>query len=263
MYLTEYHIHSELSFDGECPLIDLAESAVKAGIRELCVTDHCDTIDEFAKRVYDYDWAPVLKQFWAAREKMAGRLTMKLGLEYGMGHVDPAMSDRVLALPELDFVIGSVHNLSPELGGTDIYYMKFDTEKACRAVMDDYISSIEKISLTPYYDVLGHLLYPLRYMNGLVTLELWKEQISVIMKNAISTGRGIELNTNRGRTLEDWRPILHRYKELGGEIITVGSDAHEAICAGAGIAEAYEILREAGFRYVTVYEKRKPVMISI
>ena len=152
MYLTEYHIHSALSFDGKSPLVDMAEGALRAGISELCVTDHCDTIDEFAKRVYDYDWEPALEQFRDAKEKMAGRLTMKLGLEYGMGHVDPAMSDKILSLPDLDFVIGSVHNLSPELGGTDIYYIKFDTEQACREVMDDYISSIEKISCSPLGD---------------------------------------------------------------------------------------------------------------
>ena len=263
MYLTEYHIHSALSFDGECPLLELAQSAVRAGISELCVTDHCDTIDEFANRVYDYDWAPSLEQYREVKEKMAGKLTVKLGIEYGMGHVDPAMSDKILALPELDFVIGSVHNLSPELGGTDIYYMKFDTVQDCCHVMDDYISSIEKISVTPYYDVLGHIPYALRYMNGLVTMDLWKERVAEIMKNAISTGRGIEINTNRGRTLAEWKPVLQLYKELGGEIITVGSDAHEAVNAGAGVADAYAMMRDTGFRYVTVYEKRKPVMISI
>ena len=261
MYLTEYHIHSELSFDGQAPLLTMAESAMKAGIRELCVTDHCDTIDEHANRVYDYDWAPGLAQFERVKAQLEGKLTLKLGLEYGMGHVDPAMSDKVLDQPALDFVIGSVHNLSLERGnGFDFYFSEFNTAEDCRFVLDDYFESLEKVARSPYYDVLGHIIYPLRYMKGLVTIEPWLDHATEIMRIAVEQGKGIELNTNRGRTLEEWRPVLSRYKEIGGEIITLGSDAHDPAHAGLGIAEACELLREHGFRYLATYEKRKPQM---
>ena len=259
MYLTEYHIHSELSFDGQAPLREMAEHAMRAGVRELCITDHCDTIDENANRVYDYDWAPALKQFKETRAELEGKITLKLGLEYGMGHVDPAMSDRILALPELDFVIGSVHNLSLERGnGFDFYFSPFNTEADCRFVLDDYFESLEKVARSPYYDVLGHIIYPLRYMKGLVTVEPWLDCVTQIMRIAVEKGKGIELNTNRGRTLEEWRPVLERYKAIGGEIITVGSDAHDPLHAGLGIREGYALLREMGFRYIAVYEKHKP-----
>lgn len=261
MYLTEYHIHSKLSFDGQAPLTEMAEHAIRAGIRELCITDHCDTIDENANRVYDYDWAPGVEQFQAARAELEGKITLKLGLEYGMGHVDPAMSDKVLSLPELDFVIGSVHNLSLERGnGFDFYFSRFDTVEDCRFVLDDYFDSLEKVARSPYYDVLGHIIYPLRYMNGLVTIDPWLDHATEIMRIAVEKGKGIELNTNRGRTLEEWRPVLKRYKEIGGEIITVGSDAHDPNHAGLGSAAAYELLKEYGLRYIAVYEKRKPEM---
>ena len=78
------------------------------------------------------------------------------------------------------------------------------------------------------------------------------------MRIAVEKGKGIELNTNRGRTLAEWKPVLERYKAIGGEIITVGSDAHDPLHTGLGIAQAYELLREMGFRYVAVYEKHKP-----
>lgn len=261
MYLTEYHIHSILSFDGQAPLCEMAEHAIKAGIRELCITDHCDTIDENANRVYDYDWAPGLAQFRAAQEALEGKITLKLGLEYGMGHVDPTMSDRILALPELDFVIGSVHNLSLERGnGFDFYFSPFETEEDCRFVLDDYFESLEKVARSPYYDVLGHVIYPLRYMKGIVTIEPWLDYLTEIMRIAVEKGKGIEVNTNRGRTLDEWRPVLERYKAIGGEIITVGSDAHDPVHAGLGIAQAYELLRETGFSTIAVYEKHKPQM---
>lgn len=263
MYLIDYHTHSNLSMDGKVPLSVMAEHALRAGMRELCVTDHCDLLDQYANRVYDYDWPAALEQYQTTAPQFADRLKLKLGLEYGMGHLDPPVSDRILALPALDFVIGSVHNLSPEKGGRDTFYMDFSTVDSCTEVMDDYFDSLDKLVLTPYYDVIGHIIYPIRYMHGLVTIHPWLDRATELMRAAISHGKGIEVNTYRGRTVADWRPILERYRALGGEIITVGSDAHDPLHAGAGIADAYALLRSLGFRYVTTYEKRTPIMIPI
>lgn len=263
MYLIDYHTHSHLSMDGQVPLSVVAEHALRAGISELCITDHCDTIDQYANRVYDYDWPAALAQFHETVPQFEGKLKLKLGLEYGMGHVDPPVSEKILAQPELDFVIGSVHNLSPERSGKDLFYMDFSTAESCSAALDDYFDSMEKLADTPYYDVLGHIIYPLRYMNGLVTIHPWLDRATELMRTAVQSGRGIEVNTYRGRTVADWTPVLERYKDVGGEIITVGSDAHDPTYAGAGIAEAYELLKSLGFRYVTIYEKRKPQMITL
>ena len=68
----------------------------------------------------------------------------------------------------------------------------------------------------------------------------------------------MELNTYNGRTVADWLPVLNIYKEVGGELITVGSDAHRTENVGRGVPEAYALLAQAGFRYVTLYEKRQP-----
>lgn len=263
MYLIDYHTHSELSMDGKVPLSVMAEHALKAGMNELCITDHCDLLDQHANRVYGYDWPASLEQYRKTVPLFEGRLKLKLGLEYGMGHLDPPVSDKILALPELDFVIGSVHNLSPEKGGLDTFYMDFSTVESCAEVLDDYFDSLDKLALTPYYDVIGHIIYPIRYMNGLVTIHPWLDRATELMRTAISRGKGIEVNTYRGRTVAEWKPILERYKALGGEIITVGSDAHDPAHVGGGIAEAYELLRELGFRYVTTYEKHTPNMIAI
>lgn len=263
MYLIDYHTHSRLSMDGQVPLAVLAEHAAQAGVAELCVTDHCDLLDAEARRVYDYDWTEGVKQFRETVPRFEGRLKLKLGLEYGMGHIEPACSDRILSLPELDFVIGSVHNLSPEKGGEDLFFMDFSTAEACVRVLEDYFASLEKLVLTPYYDVVGHIIYPLRYMHGNATIHPWLDRATDLMKEAVKRGKGIEVNTYRGLTVEDWRPVLERYRDIGGEIVTVGSDAHDPIHAGRGIREAYGLLRELGFRWVTTYEKRQPNMISI
>lgn len=263
MYYVDYHTHSILSMDGRVPLAVMAEHALEAGIRELCLTDHFDLLDENARRKYDYDWPAALKQFHETLPRFEGRLKLKLGLEYGMGHIDPPVSDKVLAQPELDFVIGSIHNLSPQQGGTDLFFMDFSTPQACDRVLDDYFTSMEELVQTDYYDSLGHIIYPLRYMNGLVTIHPYLDRVSEMLRTVIARGKGIEVNTYRGRTVADWRPVLERYKALGGELLTVGSDAHDPLHAGLGIPQTYDLLRELGFRAVCAYEKRKPSFIDI
>ena len=121
MYLTDYHTHTVLSPDSETPLSAMADAAVAAGLDELCVTDHCDLLELYGAPVDHYDWPPALEQHQQTAPRYAGKLTIRLGLEFGMPHLNPALSRTILDQPELDFVLGSVHNLCPEKGGTDFY----------------------------------------------------------------------------------------------------------------------------------------------
>lgn len=263
MYLTDYHCHSILSPDGYVPLAEMARAAVDAGLSEVCLTDHCDLLDSDANRVHTYDWRPALEQFQATLPQFEGRLKLRLGIEFGMGHLDPAESEAILDQPELDFVIGSVHNLCEEKGGTDFYYVEYNSRADCDRALDDYFDSLDKLVRTDYYDVLGHIIYPLRYMHGLGSMEPYYGRIHELLRAAARMGRGMEINTYRGNTLGEWRPVLERWKDVGGEIVTVGSDAHQPQHIGLGVREAYELLRDTGFRYVAVYEKRKPRMIPL
>ena len=86
------------------------------------------------------------------------------------------------------------------------------------------------------------------------------DQIEAILKCVVESGRGIECNTSRGQG--PWLPgrdILRRYRELGGEIITLGSDAHTPEFVGEGIREGQELLRECGFRYICTFRELKPI----
>ena len=263
MYLTEYHCHSILSPDGFVPLAEMAEHAVAMGLSELCITDHCDLLDSHANRVHEYDWAPAVAQFRETAARFEGRLKLKLGVEFGMGHLCPAESEAILSQPALDFVIGSVHNLCEEKGGTDFYYVEYHTPQDCFAALDDYFDSLDKLVQTDYYDVLGHIIYPLRYMHGLGSMEPYYDRIAALVRTAVERGKGIEVNTYRGKTVDEWRPVLERYKNAGGEIVTVGSDAHRPEHVGLGVRETYDLLKDVGFRYVAVYDKRKPEMVKL
>ncbi len=258
MYLTDYHTHSRLSPDGHVSLAEMAQAAVAAGLHELCVTDHCDLMDQDGSRVYDYDWPAAVAQFHETLPQFRDRLTLKLGLEFGVPHVDPEAAAKILAQPELDFVIGSVHNLSPQRGGIDFFFVHYPDLDACNRALDDYFQSMAQLAATDWYDVLGHIIYPLRYMAMEVPLAPYLDRIRAILRTAVERGRGMEVNTYRGRTIAAWKPVLELYRDCGGEIITLGSDAHTPTGVGAGVADACDLLRQLGFRYIATYEKRKP-----
>ncbi len=268
MMLIDSHTHSSCSPDGTVPMIEMARGAVAAGLTGLCITDHCDFLNlDGTERTTSYDWAPVMAQWMEMNAAYGSRLKLALGLEFGMSHLDAESARRVLDRPELDFVIGAAHNLTEGKGGKDFSIVPYETEEDCYHALDDYFVSMEELSRGPFYDVLGHIIYPLRYMTGQyekpVTLYRYTDQINSILRNALESGRGMEVNTWRGKTLVEWRPILEMYRALRGEIITVGSDAHHPAPLGAGIRDVYAMLADLGFRYVASYHQRKPEFMKL
>ena len=131
-------------------------------------------------------------------------------------------------------------------------------------MLEDYFDDLLAVAKWGRFSVIGHLTLPVRYMlrRGLPQPDLAAcgDRIDGVLRCLAETGRGLECNTSKGgspRLPEG--DILRRYRELGGEIITLGSDAHTPECVGAGIREAQELLRECGFRYVCTFRERKPI----
>lgn len=268
MFLADSHTHSSCSPDGTVPMIRMAQGAVQAGLSCLCLTDHCDFLSlDGREKTPCYDWAPVLQQWQEMRSEYGKQLDLPLGLEFGMGFLAPEAAKTIVSLPELDFIIGAVHNLSEEKGGKDFYFLPYDTEGDCYHALDDYFQSMLALAHSECYDVLGHIIYPLRYMKGHykapISLHRYTDQLRELLRLAVESGRGIEVNTWKGQTLREWIPILKLYKQCHGEIVTVGSDAHAPEPVGAGIQEAYQMLAELGFRYVASYHQRKPEFIKL
>lgn len=264
MYLIDYHTHSLCSFDGCETLSDMAAAAAMAGMGELCLTDHCDLIDEYGQSDRSFSWSPVEEQLSLARP--ASPLPIRMGLELGEPWEDPSLAAAITAHPELDFVIGSVHNLPLSDGGTDLFHIHYDSAARCHEVLHAYFSCMEALSAMDCYDVLGHVIYPLRYMNdrdgNAVSLSPYFQRLEGIFRAVITAGKGIEVNTCRGQTVEQWREVLGLYKDCGGRIVTLGSDAHKTADIGKGIPEAAALLKEYGFS-LALYEKRQPRLISL
>ena len=270
MYCADYHLHTLISSDSPAALEEQARSALEAGLNELCVTDHWNLLDQMAEPLpHTRDWVPSIAQCREARQLFGDKLEIRLGVEVGNGEIDPDGVREGLALAgeELDFVIGSLHNTSLGFGGLGIY----TTAHRCQhieegiALLDDYMNTLTALAATDTFDVLGHVIYPLRYLppQWQLTLDPYEEQLRELFRTLIQTGRGIEFNTTQGHTIEDWTPVLKLYRDCGGEILTIGSDAHRVGQAGAGFSDACALLRILGFRRYCTYRGRKPVFHAL
>ena len=267
MYLADCHNHTCCSVDSEAPLELVLEQAARVGISHVCTTDHLDPVDRWGREQNDWDWRPSLAQQERCRALCPKGLELRMGIEINMPHLVSQWTRQLLDEVELDMVVGSSHNLSPARGGEDFVLLHYKEEAACHDALDDYFDSLLTLSKVEFIDVLAHIPYTLRYMNdrdgNQVTLDRYHDRLEVILTNLITRGAGIEVNTNRGKVLDRYRPILEQYKRLGGEIITLGSDSHVPEDIGKGIQSAALLLKEMGFRYYTVYRRRKPEFIPL
>ena len=272
MFLADYHVHSSCSFDAKDRMVDMAKSELSKGITEICFTDHVDFGDQQTMQIGpDRFQLPKsqVKQFIEAMEKAPEGIDIKIGLELGEGNHDPARAKRIYAMPEYDFILGSLHNLK---GEQDFYYIKYESYEQCYELYDRYMDELIDLAGIGCFDCMAHIGYCLRYMHkqgfdAEVTLDRFGRKVDTLLRTLIENGKGIELNVADlvpgGRDDPLLMPvpniaILRRYRELGGDIITVGSDAHNVKAAGVGLREGYELLSDIGFKYVAVYKRHKP-----
>jgi histidinol-phosphatase (PHP family) len=262
-YLADYHVHSKGSPDGKCTICEMAAAAVAKGLQEICITDHWDTIYWDGRPRTTFDWVAELADLERARQETAGKLTIKLGAE--MGEVTQSFDRAEIlrrAAPPLDFVIGSVHTANAKYNWFDLYYLEPHDRAYYNDVIDGYLGEVEKLACWGKFSVLGHLSLPLRYLNETLhqnmSFDPWMDRVEEIFRIIIPAGIGIECNTNRGNDPLPGEQILRLYHDLGGEIITLGSDAHDTASVGCVIGERQELLRACGFTYFATFSAMKP-----
>ena len=166
MILADCHTHSLCSPDSEAPMPAMARRATELGLTTLCLTDHCDLLSLEGERTLTYDWAAVEQERKKMLDAFGTKLDLPMGLEFGMAHLVPEVAETILSQPGLDFVLGSCHNMDEKDGGRDFYMLTYDTLDQCYAALDNYFASMQKMAAAPYYDIVAHLFYPLRYPNG-------------------------------------------------------------------------------------------------
>ncbi len=261
--LSDCHMHTGFSLDSDSDPEDMIKSAVSRGLDAVCITDHEDKdyINEGNPWTFDVD--QYFSELRKLQERYCGQIDIRIGAEIGLQpHLGGYYRDYVRQNP-FDFVIGSVHLIRSK----DPYYKEFFERRSdTDAYEETFAETYEDIRSVEDFDVLGHMDYVVRYganKEKEYSYAKFSDQIDQILRYLIEHGKGIELNTaglKYGLPFAHPHPdVLRRYRELGGEIITVGADAHKPEHVAYGFFQAPEILKNCGFWYYTEFVGRKAV----
>ena len=262
----DYHLHSSFSGDSDAPMESMIQKGMELGLARMCFTEHMDfefpVSDISPAGIFEVNLDSYLYDLLTYREKYRDRIRILFGLELGLqAHLAPLQAACAASKP-FDFIIGSSH-LCAEKDPYQPYFWEGRSEE--EALREYFSSIIENLETFTDFDIYGHLDYVVRYapqQDKDYCYEKYADLFEHILDLLLENGIGLEINTGGlGYGLREANPcaaILRRYREKGGEIITVGSDAHrpQDLCRFFGRAE--EILKDCGFRYYTVFENRTP-----
>ena len=255
----DFHIHSRVSFDGHDTGLQLAQAAVKAGLKEICFTDHRDFLRNSQEQPMLFD----LERYSQEYDSLAiPGLTIRRGVEYGLYEDNQARMHRELKERDYDFVLGSVHFVDD----IDVYFSEYWQGKTVFQAQRHYFETmLSCVQANDEFDVLAHMTYLHKGAGSPVKTPLafedHREIIDEILRVLASKGKGLELNTSGLDRCGGFLPTpdyFRRFKELGGQIVTIGSDAHASNRVGQYSLEACQVLKEI-FGYVCTFEKRQPV----
>lgn len=272
MLVTDMHVHSCFSSDSKEQPECIIETAIKKGFQYIYFTDHHDTDfpvnPEEPMMDFQLDFESYVSKILELKEIYKNQIQVLLGVEQG---ICPETAPKITAISNMypfDFIIGSSH--LTKLNNGDPFYASYYEGKSNVAAYREYFASeAENILLTDGFDVYGHLDYAIRYCpdpNFEYHFDDYRDIVEVLLKRLIEKGKGIEINTAGIAKIGFPHPhiqALRLYKELGGEIITVGSDAHAKENLGYGFDVAEELLKTTGFHYYTIFQNRKPEFIKL
>lgn len=254
----DFHMHSSVSYDSQATASSMAEAALAAGMREICFTDHCDYHSDPGAAPSAF----TLDAYRAAYDGLAiPGLTIRRGMEFGLTQWNTAEFAHWSQQYPYDFIIGSVH----EVGDFDPYFPEYwtgDTAADFRRYLEQTLTCVQ---IHDGFDVLGHLTYVCKSVHNPshkpVPFEDFRELTDAIMEELVRKDIGMEINTSGVDRAGEFLPSeahLRRFKELGGQIVTLGSDAHDPVRVGQYAPEALSILKDV-FGYVCTFQNRQPV----
>lgn len=268
MRIPDFHIHTYLSPDGHMDGQEAVESAIKMGVTDLCFTEHMDLghhLEAF-NRVPDFD---KMQNSVEELRKRFPQIHVYHGVEVGYIRETAEQTAKVLSTRKLDYVLFSTHCVD----GIDCYLPEAkrgrDKETAYKRYLETVYESVTDDFLQEAYDCVGHIGYIAKckyYEDNIFPYEMFPGLWDDILLQIIKRGKGIEVNTSgikrAGHTLPH-PSIIQRYYELGGRIITIGSDAHTADRVGEYISDTLQIIKNCGFREIALFQERKEKFLRI
>ncbi len=268
--LYDCHLHSDFSADSETPAEKMVQRAISLQLKGMCFTEHLDPDSPLVGADFTkLDLPAYSAGIQVLREQFRGQISIGFGLEFGLlPHLGPqlqALDDRY----PFDYIIASLHFVR----GMDPYYPEFFSGRSERDCYEEYFrTELETLRRFPpdSYDALGHMDFIVRYgpnKNRDYSYEAYADSIDPILRYLIENGKCLELNTGGYKNgLHEPNPcagVFRRYRELGGELVTIGSDAHRPEQIALAFDQAYELLSSLGFQYYTVFEQRKGRQIPL
>lgn len=262
----DYHIHTNFSVDSKLTMEEIILRSIELGLDEICFTDH---VDYGVKNQYvdkqEVDYPEFIKEYNRLNEKYQDKITLKLGLEFGVQLETMNQYRDDMKKYDFDFILLSCHQIdNKELWLNQ--YQEFKTQVEYNRGYYEYLYKL--VDLFDDFSVVGHLDVIKRYdQNGVLDDVYIMDLIDPILKRLIEKNKGLEVNTSSYRyNLPDLTPstlILKRYYELGGRILTMGSDTHKIENLKDHFEEIIIQLREIGFTELYRYEKMRPIPYSI
>lgn len=278
--MLDCHTHTVISPDSEAQLSDMCHAAQAQGLQAFAVTDHIELCRYYPQGYYkakprneedffDYAarWERSMEQNCLVKDLTGDSFTFISGIELGEPDADFPLAESLYRDKRLDFTIASLHELQGKL---DFYFLDY-TKENVPALLEKYFAALLRIAEWGYFDVLGHITYPLRYIEGdggiPVDMAQYRDCIAEIFRAVIRNGKGIELNTSGfrqsyGKPFPD-EALLRLYKDLGGTILTLGSDAHTPEDVGGGIPEGIALAKACGFEKVCYFLRHEPHFIQL
>ena len=265
--LPDFHIHTSFSGDSQTPARTQIEQCISLGMKELCITDHHDYDSGMEEEIFLLDFDTYLPVLHTLRQEYQNQIQVNIGVELGLQlHVKDYLKDLVSSL-EVDFIIGSCHFIDQK----DPYDPTFFQGKTEQEIYQHFFEvTLKRVQSLDCFDSLGHLDYVVRYSptkNQNYSYYAYQEYIDPILKTLIQKGKALECNTAGFRyhlgQPNPCQDILTRYRELGGELITLGSDAHTSPHIGYNFPYIQSLLETCGFRYLTTYHRRRPTPVLL
>lgn len=266
-----FHNHSIHSHDGKNTVFEMCESAIEKGLKGIAFTDHVDLTLFEERNIYN-ETLGLKQDVLKAKEQFKGKLDVFFGMELGEEYYQPELAKKMRDIGGYDVILGSLHFL-PTIGAEcDIAYADIPiwSQNRIKEILEEYLNVLLFMAKKTDIDVLAHITYPLRYINCIykknfddkVFYPVYEEILRTLIKRNIA----LEVNTSNAKSLNVFLPhaeIVKKYFELGGELITVGADAHNINNVDNGLKEGLQLLKDVGFKYYTIFNERKPKMIKL
>lgn len=262
----DYHVHSHFSADCREPLETIVQKAISTGMREICITDHMDYDYNDPTILFEFDVESHRQTFIEMKAKYAGRIDLKRGLELGIQPHVLEKSSELVREQGFDFVLASVHECEKKDFHLGDFFVGRSADESYRA----YLVELESM-LTSFdaFSVVGHIDIPKRYDEGVAALSVkpYLDSYERIFNTLIRAEKGIEINTSGlrqsvGRAFPDYE-LLGLYHELGGRILTLGSDSHTSDTLCYKFDEVGRMLKSIGFKCVYGFKAMEPYEIRI